>query len=380
MDSSKWIQRYYEAQFEDILQKGKVTVLLGSRQVGKTSLVKKMIRNRENVFIGDGNDFDLQELLNSLRLSALKNALGNYSIIFIDEAQKIRNIGEAMKLIVDHLPDSTVILSGSSSFDLSNKIGEPLTGRQSVYTLYPLSVLEMAENSGMIEVQNQLDNLLVFGSYPELLTSSNNEKKSEYLINLRNSFLLKDILELDSIRNPSKLFDLLRLLAYQIGNEVSLNELSGQLGIAKQTIERYLDLLEKVFILKKSQGFSRNLRKEITKTHRYYFWDNGVRNSIINNFIPLNLRNDTGMLWENFLFSERLKTRHYKKIYANEFFWRTYDQKEIDLIEEREGNIFAYEFKWKAKKYTPPKLWADTYPDSEFLVIDRENFLEFLVI
>ena len=379
MDETKWIQRYYEAQFESMFQKGKVAVLLGSRQVGKTSLIKRMISNRENVFIGDGNDFDLQELLNSLRLSVLKNALGNYNLIFIDEAQKIINIGEAMKLIVDHLPDSTVILSGSSSFDLSNKIGEPLTGRQSVYTLYPLSVLEMAENSNIIEVQNQLDNLLVFGSYPELLTSDNNEKKAEYLINLRNSFLLKDILELDSIRNPSKLFDLLRLLAYQIGNEVSLNELSGQLGIAKQTIERYLDLLEKVFILKKSQGFSKNLRKEITKTHRYYFWDNGVRNSIINNFNPLNLRNDQGMLWENFLFSERLKTRHYKKIYANEFFWRTYDQKKIDLIEEREGNIFAYEFKWKAKKLNPPKLWKNTYPDSEFKVIDKENFLEFLL-
>ncbi len=379
MDNAKWIQRFYEARFEGMLQKGKVTVLFGSRQVGKTSLVKRMISNRENVFTGDGNDFDLQELLNSMRLSVLKSALGNYSIIFIDEAQKIRNIGEASKLIIDHLPGSIVILSGSSSFDLSNKTGEPLTGRQSVYTLYPLSVLEMAEVYGRFEVMNQLDNLLVFGSYPEILTSANNEKKAEYLVNLRNSFLLKDILELDSIKNPSKLFDLLRLLAYQIGNEVSLNELSRQLGIAKQTIERYLDLLEKVFILKKSQGFSKNLRKEITKTHRYYFWDNGVRNSIINNFNPLNLRDDKGMLWENFLFSERLKTRHYKQIYANEFFWRTYDQKEIDLIEEREGKIFAYEFKWKANKHTPPNLWVNTYPDSEFKVIDKDNFLEFLI-
>ncbi|MCF8378669.1 MAG: ATP-binding protein [Bacteroidales bacterium] len=361
-----------------MLQEGKVMVLLGARQVGKTSLIKKMISERENVFKGDGNDFDLQELLNSLRLSLIKSALDNYSLIFIDEAQKIRNIGEAIKLIVDHLPGSMVILSGSSSFDLSNKIGEPLTGRQTVNTLYPLSILELENQYGRLEILNRLDTMLIYGNYPEVVTAENNKKRIDYLINLRNSFLLKDILELDNIRNPSKLFDLLRLLAYQIGNEVSLNELSKQLGIAKQTVERYLDLLEKVFIIKKSQGFSRNLRKEITKTHRYYFWDNGVRNSIINNFNPLNMRNDKGLLWENFLFSERLKTRHYKKIYANEFFWRTYDQKEIDLIEERDGNIFAYEFKWSSGKQKAPKLWLTTYPDSEFKLIDKDNFLEFL--
>lgn len=378
MNNLNWIRRYYESLFASMLQEGKVMVLLGARQVGKTSLIKKMISERENVFKGDGNDFDLQELLNSLRLSLIKSALDNYSLIFIDEAQKIRNIGEAIKLIVDHLPGSMVILSGSSSFDLSNKIGEPLTGRQTVNTLYPLSILELENQYGRLEILNRLDTMLIYGNYPEVVTAENNKKRIDYLINLRNSFLLKDILELDNIRNPSKLFDLLRLLAYQIGNEVSLNELSKQLGIAKQTVERYLDLLEKVFIIKKSQGFSRNLRKEITKTHRYYFWDNGVRNSIINNFNPLNMRNDKGLLWENFLFSERLKTRHYKKIYANEFFWRTYDQKEIDLIEERDGNIFAYEFKWSSGKQKAPKLWLTTYPDSEFKLIDKDNFLEFL--
>jgi hypothetical protein len=229
-----------------------------------------------------------------------------------------------------------------------------------------------------MKVLQSLENLLVFGSYPETLTSKNNEHKIRYLSNLKNSFLLKDILELENIRNASKLLDLLRLLAYQIGAEVSLNELSGNLGLAKQTVERYLDLLEKVFIIKKVQGFSRNLRKEVTKTHRYYFWDNGIRNALINNYNPFPVRNDTGQLWENFLFMERLKTREYLHIQANSFFWRTYDQKEIDLVEERAGKLFAYEFKLKAKKHTPPRLWSNTYPEAEFSVIDRENFLNFL--
>lgn len=374
-----WIKRYYEESFGHMLQSGKVLAIYGSRQVGKTSLIDRMIRAGPKVFKGDGNDLDLQEVLNSQRLSALKNAFGGYEIIFIDEAQKVRGIGEALKLLTDHLPEITCIVSGSSSFDLSGKLGEPLTGRQNRYLLYPVSVLELVENQGRMTFLQQLENMLVFGTYPETLTSVNKDQKIRYLSNLKNSFLLKDILELENVRNASKLMDLLRLLAYQIGGEVSLNELSGQLGLAKQTIERYLDLLEKVFIIKKVQGFSRNLRKEITKTHRYYFWDNGIRNAIINNYNPFPFRNDTGQLWENFLFMERLKTREYLDIQANSFFWRTYDQKEIDLVEEREGKLFAFEFKLRAKKLTPPRLWMNTYPEAEFSVIDRENFLDFLI-
>lgn len=374
-----WIPRYYEQQFGQMVRKGKVLAIYGSRQVGKTSLINRMVQDSASTFMGDGNDLDLQEILNSQRLSTLKSAFGGYDLIFIDEAQKIKGIGNALKLLIDHDPGLTIIASGSSSFDLSNKLGEPLTGRQNVFTLFPISILELAANMGQMKVIQLLENMLVFGSYPETMTAANNEQRIAYLTNMRNSFLLKDILELESVRNASKLIDLLRLIAYQIGNEVSLNELSNQLGIAKQTVERYLDLLEKVFIIKKVQGFSRNLRKEVTKTHRYYFWDNGIRNSIINNYNATRLRNDTGQLWENFLFMERLKSREYLRVHANSFFWRTYDQKEIDLVEEREGKLFAYEFKLNAKKRSPPKLWAETYKEADFQVIDKENFFEFLL-
>jgi len=375
----KWIKRYYEDEFDNLLQKGKVLVLHGSRQVGKTSLINRIIKPGKDVFKGDGNDLDLQDILNSQRLSVIQNAFGGYSLVFIDEAQKVNNIGEAIKLLFDHSPDITIVLTGSSSFQLSGKLGEPLTGRQNVHHLFPLSVLELVNHAGRMEVLRMIDNLLVFGSYPETLTADNNDERIKYLNNLRNSYLLKDILELENIRNASKLFDLLRLLAFQIGMEVSLNELSNQLGLAKQTIERYLDLLEKVFIIKKIQGFSRNLRKEITKTHRYYFWDNGLRNAIINNFNPFKTRNDTGMLWENFLFTERLKTQEYLMIHANNFFWRTYDQKEIDLVEERDGKLFGYEFKLQTKNIKAPRLWTETYSEAEFKVINRENFIDFLL-
>ena len=362
-----------------MLEKQKVLVLHGSRQVGKTSLVKKLVEPGKEVYTGDGNDLDLQNILNSQRLSVLQNAFGGYRLIFIDEAQKITGIGEAIKLIIDHLPDITIILTGSSSFHLQGKLGEPLTGRQNSYLLFPLSILELVQHSGRMDVIRSIDNLLVFGSYPEVLTAANNDKKIRYLHNLRNSYLLKDILELENIRNASKLFDILRLLAFQIGMEVSLNELSKQLGIAKQTVERYLDLLEKVFIIKKIQGFSRNLRKEITKTHRYYFWDNGVRNAVINNFNPLKIRNDGGMLWENLLFTERLKTQEYLGIHSNNFFWRTYDQKEIDMVEERDGKLFGFEFKLHAQKVKAPALWTETYKDAKFKLVNRENFLDFLL-
>jgi len=375
----EWIGRYYEGEFENLLQRNKVLVLHGSRQVGKTSLVKKLIKPGKEVFTGDGNDLDLQDTLNSQRLSVIQNALGGYRLIFIDEAQKVVRIGEAIKLLIDNVPDITIILTGSSSFHLQGKLGEPLTGRQNAYLLFPLSILEMVNHTGRMNVLRTVDNLLVFGSYPEVYTASNNDGRIKYLHNLRNSYLLKDILELENIRNTSKLFDILRLLAFQIGMEVSLNELSKQLGIAKQTVERYLELLEKVFIIKKVQGFSRNLRKEITKTHRYYFWDNGVRNSIINNFNPLKMRNDTGMLWENFLFTERLKTQEYLGIHSNNFFWRTYDQKEVDMVEERGGKLFGYEFKLKAKTFKAPRLWTETYKNAKFKVVDRENFLDFLL-
>ncbi len=230
-----------------------------------------------------------------------------------------------------------------------------------------------------MEILQVLEELLIYGSYPEVLTTTALADKKEYLFSIRDSYLLKDILELENIRSPSKLTDLLKLLAFQIGQEVSLNELGNSLGIAKQSVERYLDLLEKTFIIKRVGGFSRNLRKEVVKTARYYFWDNGIRNAIINNFNRPDQRNDMGMLWENFLFMERLKTKSYKRIFSNDYFWRTYDRQEIDLVEDRNGKLWAYEFKWGTKKAKIPKAWANAYPDSEFQLISKDNFLEFLI-
>ena len=226
--------------------------------------------------------------------------------------------------------------------------------------------------------QEMLEELMIFGSYPEVLKSLNREDKIEYLISLRDSYLLKDIFEMEQVRYPAKVFDLLKLLAFQIGNEVSLNELSNTLGIAKQSVERYLYLLEKAFVIIKVNGFARNLRKEITKTSRYYFYDNGIRNALISNFNDLTTRNDIGMLWENFLFIERIKKQEYMRIFSNNYFWRTYDKKEIDLIEERDGKLYAYEFKYSARKAKIPLAWKTSYPDSDSSIISRDNFMDFL--
>jgi len=377
---SVWYNRYLESQTDAILKKGKVFVLYGPRRVGKTELIKKMITGFSGkIFTGTGDNQEVRELLSAQKLSQLQTAFGNYQLLFIDEAQRIPEVGYALKLLIDHFPDMIILVTGSSSFDLPNKIGEPLTGRNTLRNLFPISVLELYTQFGGMYVLQKLEDLLIYGAYPDVLNASSADDKKEYLISIRDSYLLKDILELESIKNPSKLSDLLKLLAFQIGHEVSLNELSNSLGIAKQSVERYLDLLEKTFIIKKVGGFSRNLRKEVVKTARYFFWDNGIRNALINNFNPIGQRNDVGMLWENFLYMERLKTKSYKRIFSNDYFWRTYDRQEIDLVEDRDGKLYAYEFKWKPQKVKTPKAWADAYPDSEFQVISKENFFDFLI-
>jgi predicted AAA+ superfamily ATPase len=375
-----WFKRFLESQTESILIKGKVFVLYGPRRVGKTELIKKIISGfGGKIYSGSGDNLEVRELLSAQKLSQLQAAFGNYQMIFIDEAQRIPEVGYGLKLLIDNFPEMIILVTGSSSFDLSNKIGEPLTGRNTIRTLFPVSVLELNEQFGGMYVLQKLEELLIYGAYPEVLNTLSANEKKEYLMSVRDSYLLKDILELENIRNPSKLNDLLKLLAFQIGQEVSLNELSNGLGIARQSVERYLDLLEKTFIIKRVGGFSRNLRKEVVKTARYYFWDSGIRNSLINNFnLPLQ-RNDVGMLWENFLFMERLKTKSYRRIFSNDYFWRTYDQQEIDLVEDRDGKLYAYEFKWSPRKAKAPKAWANAYPDSEFQVISKENFLEFLI-
>jgi hypothetical protein len=357
-----------------------VFVLYGPRRVGKTELIKKMIGDFDGkIFTGTGDNQEVREILSTQKLSQLQTAFGGYQLVFIDEAQRIPEIGLGLKLLVDHFPEMIIIVTGSSSFDLSNKIGEPLTGRNTLRNLYPISVIELYQQFGGMHVLQKLEDLLVYGAYPEVLNAPSADDKKEYLISIRDSYLLKDILEIESIKSPSKLSDLLKLLAFQIGQEVSLNELSNNLGIAKQSVERYLDLLEKTFIIRKVGGFSRNLRKEVIKTARYFFWDNGIRNALINNFNLLNQRNDIGMLWENLMHMERLKTKSYKRIFSNDYFWRTYDRQEIDLVEDRGGKLYAYEFKWKPRREKAPKAWTDSYPDSEFQVVSKENFLDFLI-
>ncbi|MBU4486601.1 MAG: DUF4143 domain-containing protein, partial [Candidatus Delongbacteria bacterium] len=244
---------------------------------------------------------------------------------------------------------------------------------------YPVSAIELNDNSGGMTVYQRLEEMLIYGTYPEILNAPNNDEKKQLLTELRDSYLYKDIIQLENIKNSSKIMDLLVLLSFQIGREVSLNELSNSLNLAKQTVEKYLDLLEKTFVIKRVRGFSRNLRKEVSKTARYYFLDNGVLNSIGNTFNPIKLRNDIGALWENYLFSERLKKQEYHKIYSNNYFWRTYDMQEIDFVEERDGRLYGYEFKWSPKNIKAPKAWKENYPESEFMQINRDNFMDFVM-
>ena len=378
--SDQWYTRFYEAMTDSLLLPGKVLVLYGPRRVGKTELIRAMISTfKGKIYSGTGDNQELRALLESQQLTKISSLLGGYDLIFIDEAQRIPQIGYGLKLLVDSHPNISIIVTGSSSLDLSNKLGEPLTGRNKVRILYPISVMELNQQFGGMVVTQMLEQLLLFGSYPDVLKAKSKEDKVEYLLSIRDSYLLKDLLEIENIRNPSKLSELLKLLAFQIGNEVSLNELSNNLGIAKKSVERYLDLLEKTFIIKRVGGFSRNLRNEITKTARYYFYDNGIRNAIINNFNLIDQRDDIGMLWENFLFIERIKMQEYKRLFSNNYFWRTYNRQEIDLVEERDGRLYGFEFKWKPRKISAPKIWKETYANSEFEVISKDNFLEFLI-
>ncbi|OGC23954.1 hypothetical protein A2291_05590 [candidate division WOR-1 bacterium RIFOXYB2_FULL_42_35] len=372
-------KRYYLDKIPSLLEPNKVLVLYGPRRAGKTTLLNAFLKDFSGkYFLGFGDDGNLRDVLKTQEIDKIKQFFGGYELIVIDEAQRIPEIGLVLKLMVDHIPGIKVIATGSSSFDLSNRIGEPLTGRQRVFKLFPISVLEISAQFQSYEANKMLGDLLIYGSYPETLLKKSYAEKREYLELLRDSYLYKDILELENLRNADKLSDLLRLLAFQVGNEVSLNELSNALDLSKQTIERYLDLLEKAFVILRVRGFSRNLRKEVSKTAKYYFLDNGIRNAVINNFNLLEARNDAGQLWENFLFIERLKKRAYLDIYANIYFWRTYDQKEIDLVEERDGKLFGFEFKWGDKKKKPPRIWLETYKNASYEVVNKENFLGFV--
>jgi predicted AAA+ superfamily ATPase len=298
----------------------------------------------------------------------------------LDEAQYIPNIGIGIKILVDQVPNLKVIATGSSSFDLANQIGEPLTGRKTTLTLYPIAQLELLSQYNNYDLKEKLEEYLVFGGYPQVLTAKTREEKIRILEELVNSYIFKDILALQQLKGSKILLDLLKLLAFQVGNEVSMNELATNLAIDVKTVGRYLDLLEKAFIVFRLNAFSRNLRSEVTSKSKYFFFDNGIRNAVISQFNKLDSRNDIGSLWENFIMVERMKKRSYKHIHGYSYFWRTYEQREIDLIEEREGKLFPYEFKWTTKnEVLPPKEWMLAYPQSEsFSVINPNNYLEFI--
>lgn len=376
---SSIIKRYFE-NLATYLKSNKVLVIYGPRQVGKTTLVKKFLDSSNLKYIyGNGGDVVVKEVFEGLNLAKIIEYSRGYELVVIDEAQKISQIGEALKLLVDSVNNIKILVTGSSSFELAGQIGEPLAGRKTTLTLFPVSLLELAQQKNKFEIRQNLEQYLIYGNYPEVLTRESNKDREEILNEIINSYLLRDILELDKVKGSKILLDLLRLLAFQVGSEVSLTEIGSQLGMDKKTVGRYLDLFEKSFIIFNLRGYSRNLRDEIKEKSKYYFYDNGVRNAVISNFNSIVFRNDIGPLWENFLFMERMKKRHYTGISANTFFWRTWGGQEIDLLEEREGGLFGYEFKYKKSKAKTPKKFLEAYPQGSFQVVNQENFLDFAV-
>lgn len=370
------IERLLKTTVEQQLNLGKAIVILGARQVGKSTLVKDILKNKGNYLFLNGDDFSVQQQLEHPNTEFLKRLISDFSIIFIDEAQRIKNIGITAKIITDQFPEVQLILSGSSAFELNNETGEALTGRKWEYQLFPVSMEELQQTIGFLQAGQQLEQRIVYGMYPDVFNYAGKEK--EVLNNLINSYLYKDVLALTGIKKPDVLQKLTQALALQTGNEVSYNELAQLLGINKETVGNYIDVLEKAYVVFRVNPFSRNIRNEIKTNRKIYFYDTGLRNALISNFNPLNIRADKGVLWENFLVAERIKFLKYHKIYTNTYFWRTAQQQEIDWVEERDGNITAYEFKWKAKhKIKVSKNFTETYKATVKL-IDSNNYFEFI--
>lgn len=364
---------------ESYLRPDKVLILYGPRQVGKTTLLKHFLsEHRPDARYRTGDDLVFANDVGSCDLRLLRSMVEPESLFAIDEAQKIPEIGRALKLIVDNIPGVTVIVTGSSSFDLTQHTGEALTGRKTVCMLYPISLLELLYSSTPYDLNRRLPELLVYGMYPEVVSLTTAMEKSERLREIAHSYLLKDILMFESVKSSRILLDLLRLVAFQIGSELSTTEISRSLGIDKNTVSRYLDLLVKSFVLVRLGGFSRNLRKEISKMHKYYFMDVGIRNALIANLNPLNLRDDVGRLWENFMIIERIKKNSYARTPVNYYFWRTYDQKEIDLIEESGGTLHGWEFKWSSGSTKAPRDWLEAYPNGTFDVVTPDSCMDFV--
>ena len=372
------ITRTIEKNMIAALSKKKVIVLLGARQTGKTTLFSKCIKSQEAVLWLNGDEYDVQQIFEKPTSVQLKNAIGNHKIVVIDEAQRIFNIGLGLKLIHDNFPEIQLFATGSSAFDLKNKLNEPLTGRKFEYQLFPLSFQELATNFGVFNEKRNLSTRLIYGSYPEVINNAGNEQ--QILKFLADSYLYKDILMLDSVKKPEKLIKLLQALAFQIGSEVSYNEIGNLIGIDSKTVESYIDLLEKSFIIFKLKSLNRNARNELKLSKKIYFCDNGIRNAVINNFQVAQARQDIGALFENYLMAERMKLNAYNSNFTKSYFWRTKDQQEIDYVEEKDGKFYAFEFKWNEnKKVSFSKTFTNAYPNTECVAISPLNYEIFLM-
>lgn len=376
------IKREIQNDIEKRLFRKKVVIIYGARRVGKTTLIREIQKKFQDISLYlNCDEPDIREALTDKTSTELKSFIGPKQLVIIDEAQRVRNIGLTLKLIVDNYPEIQIISTGSSSFELSNQTVEPLTGRKYEYFLYPFSISELKSIYSNIEIDRLLEKRIIFGMYPEIVINEFENERN--LKEITRSYLYKDVLQYQHIRNPEILEKLLQALALQLGNEVSYNELSNSLGIDKKTVQSYISILEKAFVIFKLGPFSKNLRNEIKKLRKIYFIDTGIRNALINNLNPFTLRNDIGVLWENFLIMERLKNTSNNFLSKNIYFWRTHQKEEIDLIEESTDNISAYEFKWKNKKSVKekaPKAFSDKYKNISFKIVDRKNYQEFLKI
>jgi uncharacterized protein len=371
------IKRDLEKIISDQIGKGKALVILGPRQVGKTTMLKKMFYQKPGTLWLDGDETQTRAAFDNVSSERLKAIIGENKILVIDEAQNIEDLGKKLKLVTDMIKDVQLVVSGSSAFELANRLNEPLTGRKWEYKMYPLSYKEMTAHNGLLNESGMLNHRLVFGYYPEVVSSPGKEKK--VLNELLNSYLYKDVLRWGKLNKADKIVKLLTALAFQIGNEVSYSELSKMVELDKVTVEKYIQLLEQAFVIFRLGAFSRNLRKELSKSKKIYFYDNGIRNSLINNFAGIGLRQDTGALWENFLISERKKYLEYNEIWVNQFFWRTYDKQEIDYIEESDGSLSAYEFKWnRMSKKKIPDIFIQEYKAKSAEIITPGNFETFV--
>ena len=372
------IKRSLEARIEALVGRNKVILIYGARRVGKTHLVRRIAHTfRDRVLMLNAEDFDVQEVLKNRSVANYNRLIGDALLLIIDEAQVLPGIGSVLKLMIDSRPDLTIIATGSSSLELTNNTGDPLTGRQYPFSLYPVAQFELGPNP--LKARADLEERLIYGSYPEVFQLDTFGEKESYVKELARSYLLKDILSMSGIKHAAKLIDLLRMIAYQIGSEVSYHEIARKLGMNKLTVEHYLDLLQKVFVLFRLPSYSTNLRNEISKGAKWYFHDLGIRNAVINDLRGLSMRNDQGMLWENYIISERMKRNAYRDEDRQLYFWRNYNQNEVDLVEIYGGEMTAYEIKYgTGQKARLPIAFRSNYPETEFHLIDRDNYLEFL--